>query len=50
MKNSAKNDDIIFNYFKQICDEKNDEKCIELGIVGLELWKKIYQKWKKKFK
>tara|TARA_B100001121_G_scaffold254359_1_gene231505 strand:- start:690 stop:983 length:294 start_codon:yes stop_codon:yes gene_type:complete len=25
------NDDIIFNFFKQICDEKNDEKCVELG-------------------
>ena len=31
MSNSIKNDDIIFNFFKQICDEKNDIKCIELG-------------------
>jgi hypothetical protein len=31
MKNSLKTDDVIFNFFKQICDEKNDEKCIELG-------------------
>ena len=31
MKNSIKSDDIIFNYFKQICDEKNDKKCVELG-------------------
>ena len=31
MKNSAKTDDIIFNFFKQICDEKDDKKCIELG-------------------
>tara|TARA_B100001173_G_scaffold274556_1_gene254247 strand:+ start:603 stop:896 length:294 start_codon:yes stop_codon:yes gene_type:complete len=31
MNNSVKTDDVIFNFFKQICDEKNDEKCIELG-------------------
>ena len=31
MNDSAKTDDIIFNYFKQICDEKDDKKCIELG-------------------
>ena len=31
MKNSVKTDDVIFNFFKQICDEKNDEKCVELG-------------------
>ncbi|MDC0517526.1 hypothetical protein OAN68_00130 [Candidatus Pelagibacter sp.] len=31
MGNSIKTDDVIFNFFKQICDEKDDEKCIELG-------------------
>ena len=31
MKNSIKTDDVIFNFFKQICDEKNDKKCVELG-------------------
>jgi len=31
MNNSVKTDDVIFNFFKQICDEKDDEKCIELG-------------------
>ncbi|MDB3888924.1 hypothetical protein N9341_05250 [Candidatus Pelagibacter sp.] len=31
MKSSVKNDDVIFNFFKQICDEKDDLKCIELG-------------------
>mgnify|MGYP001477146353 FL=1 len=31
MNNSIKTDDVIFNFFKQICDEKNDEKCVELG-------------------
>ena len=31
MNNSIKTDDIIFNFFKQICDEKDDDKCIQLG-------------------
>tara|TARA_B100000902_G_scaffold167865_1_gene162584 strand:+ start:2185 stop:2478 length:294 start_codon:yes stop_codon:yes gene_type:complete len=31
MDSSIKTDDVIFNFFKQICDEKNDEKCVELG-------------------
>ena len=31
MDNSVKTDDVIFNFFKQICDEKDDEKCVELG-------------------
>ena len=31
MNNSIKTDDIIFNFFKQICDEKDDQKCVELG-------------------
>ena len=31
MSNSIKTDDVIFNYFKQICDEKDDKKCVELG-------------------
>ena len=26
-----KNDDVIFNYFKIICDEKDDIKCKALG-------------------
>ena len=39
MNNSVKTDDVIFNFFKQICDEKNDEKCVELGnswIIAME--------------
>ena len=36
MKNSIKTDDVIFNFFKQICDEKNDERCIELGNNWIE--------------
>ena len=31
MNSSIKTDDLIFNFFKQICDEKDDQKCIELG-------------------
>ena len=31
MTNSIKTDDVIFNFFKQICDEKDDQKCLELG-------------------
>ena len=31
MSNEVKTDDVIFNFFKQICDEKDDKKCIELG-------------------
>ena len=31
MGKEIKVDDVIFNFFKQICDEKNDAKCIELG-------------------
>ena len=31
MNTSIKTDDVIFNFFKQICDEKDDIKCLELG-------------------
>ena len=31
MNDSIKTDDVIFNFFKQICDEKDDKKCVELG-------------------
>ena len=31
MNNSVKTDDVIFNFFKQICDEKVELKCVELG-------------------
>ena len=31
MNTSIKTDDVIFNFFKEICDEKDDNKCIELG-------------------
>jgi hypothetical protein len=31
MNNSVKTDDVIFNFFKQICDEKDEHRCVELG-------------------
>ena len=31
MTKSIKTDGVIFNFFKQICDEKDDNKCVELG-------------------
>ena len=31
MGREIKADDVIFNFFKQICDEKDDQKCINLG-------------------
>tara|TARA_B100000676_G_C17912569_1_gene750817 strand:- start:91 stop:381 length:291 start_codon:yes stop_codon:yes gene_type:complete len=31
MNTSVNTNDVIFNFFKQICDEKDDKKCVELG-------------------
>jgi len=31
MNTSIKTDDVIFNFFKEICDEKDDVKCLQLG-------------------
>ena len=31
MNTSIKTDDGIINFFKQICDEKDDQKCLELS-------------------
>jgi len=31
MSKEIKVDDVIFNFFKQICDESDDNKCVELG-------------------
>ena len=39
MSNSIKTDEVIFSFFKQICDEKDDNKCLELGknwIIAME--------------
>ena len=37
MNNSVKTDDVIFNFFKQICDEKDDVKCVQLGNQWIEV-------------
>ena len=31
MSKEIKADDVIFNFFKQICDEKSNDKCVALG-------------------
>ena len=31
MSTLVNTDDVFFNFFKQICDEKDDHKCVELG-------------------
>ena len=31
MSKEIKSDDVIFNFFQQICDEKDDQKCVVLG-------------------
>tara|TARA_B110000967_G_scaffold27014_1_gene24745 strand:- start:531 stop:836 length:306 start_codon:yes stop_codon:yes gene_type:complete len=31
MSKEIKADDVIFNFFQQICDESDDQKCVELG-------------------
>jgi len=40
MNSSVKTDDIILNYFKQICDEKDDQKCIDLGNTWIKAMEK----------
>ena len=40
MSKSVKTDDVIFNFFKQICDEKNDQKCVELGNSWIQAMEK----------
>ena len=44
MNKSIKTDDIIFNFFKQICDEKDDEKCVKLGNDWIEAMEKNLDK------
>ena len=39
MNKEIKSEDIIFNYFKQMFDEKDDLKCVELGKNWIELMK-----------
>ena len=40
MNSSIKTDDVIFNFFKQICDEKDDTKCVELGNSWIQAMEK----------
>tara|TARA_Y100001954_G_scaffold188533_1_gene201966 strand:- start:434 stop:727 length:294 start_codon:yes stop_codon:yes gene_type:complete len=40
MNKSIKTDDVIFNFFKQICDEKDDIKCVNLGKSWIEAMEK----------
>ena len=40
MNTSVNTDDVIFNFFKQICDEKDDQKCVELGKNWIEAMEK----------
>jgi len=40
MTNRINNDDVIFNFFKQICDEKDDQKCVELGNSWIDAMEK----------
>ena len=40
MSDSIKTDDVIFNFFKQICDEKDDKKCVELGNSWIQAMEK----------
>ena len=40
MNNPVKTDDVIFNFFKQICDEKDDQKCVDLGNSWIDAMEK----------
>ena len=40
MSTQIKSDDVIFNFFKQICDEEDDSKCITLGNNWVEAMEK----------
>ena len=44
MNSSVKTDDVIFNFFKQICDEKDDQKCVELGNSWISAMEKNLKK------
>ena len=44
MNNKIQTDDVIFNFFKQICDEKDDQKCVELGNSWISAMEKNLKK------
>ena len=41
MNKEIKADDVIFNFFQQICDEKDDLNVLSLVIAGSMRWKPI---------
>tara|TARA_B100001559_G_C15987706_1_gene388530 strand:- start:46 stop:339 length:294 start_codon:yes stop_codon:yes gene_type:complete len=50
MNKEIKSDDIIFNFFKQMCDEKNDVRCVELGNSWIEAMQNNLTNMEKKLK
>ena len=40
MNKSVNTDDVIFNFFKQICDEKDNQKCVDLGNSWIQAMEK----------
>ena len=46
MNSSVNTDDVIFNFFKQICDEKDDQKCVELGKEWIKAMNQTCPVWK----
>ena len=40
MNKKIQTDDIIFNFFKQICDEKDNDKCVKLGKSWIDAMEK----------
>ena len=36
MNTPIKTDEVMLNFFKQICDEKDDKKCVELGVEWIK--------------
>ena len=50
MTKEIKSDDVIFNFFKQMCDEKDDLKCVELGNSWIESMKTNLTRMEKNLK
>ena len=50
MTKEIKSDDVIFNFFKQMCDEKNDLKCVKLGNSWIESMKTNLTRMEKNLK
>ena len=50
MNKEIKSDDVIFNFSKQMCDEKDDLKCVELGNSWIESMKTNLTRMEKSLK